>query len=271
MTDDRHPDPNKGGKEQYKRHVDGNIRVSGQIEVHPPPDSTKEETPEQKKARSYRFINFVVSVLTLIGVIVYAGLTYWMGYMTRESIDNNVKQFQIDQRPYLWTSEISPQTTIVAGQRMWANIPIIDFGKSPALRTRVAGKIYIGPTAKSDAERWFIMLGDKQFSDPDQSEMVIPPGIPTLFPPPSITKDTKGVIQKTSGKGGFGGIFFTMFSDAVLTQPDVDYILNTEESAVIVIRLQYFDGFGNRYWSNVCMSRFVNGNIPHCTRHNEIH
>ncbi|HEX4486881.1 MAG TPA: hypothetical protein VH088_11470, partial [Terriglobales bacterium] len=78
-----HSDPDNHGKDQYKRHVDGSIRVSGQIEVHPPPNTNKEETPEQKKARSYRFLNFVVAAATLLAVVIYAGLTFWQACLTQ--------------------------------------------------------------------------------------------------------------------------------------------------------------------------------------------
>jgi hypothetical protein len=278
MPDERNSNPDKSSKEQYKRHVDGSIRVSGQIEVHPPPDSTKEETPEQKKARSYRFGNFVISVLTLIGVVIYAALTYWLGHMTRESINNNSKQFQIDQRPYLWTTNTIPQITITEGQKMWANIELADFGKAPALKVRVGGVIFVGPNAKQDTDVWFNGLADKLFTDPDQSEIVVPPGIPSVFqnePKPIPVKPINAKREsrpEPAPSGGFvGGGYVTIMSIKALTQPDVDYILDHDESAIIAMRLQYFDAFGNRYWSNVCLSRFTTGAIPSCPHHNEIH
>jgi hypothetical protein len=87
ITDEGHSDPDKARKEQYERHVDGSIRVTGEIEVHLPPDAGKQETPEQKKARSYRFLNFVVSTLTLLAVIIYAGLTAWQGCSSKKAAD----------------------------------------------------------------------------------------------------------------------------------------------------------------------------------------
>lgn len=155
MTKERHSDPNKGGSDQYKRHVDGSVRVSGQIEVHPPPDFVEEDKADRKDQKTHRNKNFVVSVLTLIGVIIYAGLTYWMGHMTRESINNNTRQFQIDQRPYLWWNNVAPETSIQAGEKMWANIQLINYGKAPALKMQAKGKIFIGPDASKDADEWF--------------------------------------------------------------------------------------------------------------------
>jgi len=273
MSDERHPDQHKGGKDQYKRHVDGDIRVSGQVEVHPPPSLAKEDETDRKDQRTSRNKNFIVSLLTLIAVVIYAGITFWQGRMTRESIDNNSRQFQIDQRPYLWDTNTTPQIDIEAGKRMWVNIEMVDFGKSPALKVKIAGKIFVGPTAKADAYQWFEVLGNKPLTDPEQSETVVMPGIPSVFPPKLKEEANKSVDGKPKAisLGGFGGGgFFTLWSDGVLIQSDVDYILNTEESAVVVARLQYFDSFGNRHWSDLCMSRFTNGNIPHCARHNEV-
>jgi hypothetical protein len=77
----------KHGKEQYKRHVDGHIGIGGQLEVHPPADAIKEEKSEQEDQRSYREKNFIVSIITLFSVIIYAGLTYWQGHTTKKAAD----------------------------------------------------------------------------------------------------------------------------------------------------------------------------------------
>lgn len=274
MSNQGKPDPNKGSRDQYQRHVDGSIRVSGQVEVHPPPDSVKEEKTDREHQRSHRDKNYIVSISTLIAVIIYALITFWQGCMTRESIDNNTKQFQIDQRPYLWTTNTKPEMSIQKDQRMWVNIHMVDFGKSPAIKIRVLGKIFIGSNAKDDADKWFGLLEDKFFDDPNMTETVAPPGIPSIFPQPS-EKEKASKIEPGKPEpwpGGFGGGgYFTVMTDNVLKQPDVDYVLNTDESAFIVMRLRYFDGFGNRYWSDICLSRFASGAVPDCPRHNEIH
>jgi hypothetical protein len=258
--DKSHAQPDKGGREQYKRHVDGDITVRGQIETHLPPESAHKHDAEREQDAAAHRKNFVVGLLTLIAVTIYAGLTAWQAYLTRESINNNTKQFQIDQRPYLWTANTRPQTNIKVGEKMWANIHTADYGKSPAIDVKITGKIFIGPTARKDAYQWFDVLGDRVLNSPDDSVTVIPPGIPT-----PLTKDT---IESTAfGAGGF----FTIFSDNVLTQPDVDYITSNDATAVMVVHLQYFDGFGNRYWSNICVARLKNENVIQCPKHNDMH
>ncbi|HTW31884.1 MAG TPA: hypothetical protein VMD76_09405, partial [Candidatus Sulfotelmatobacter sp.] len=214
---------------------------------------TKHETErDEDAARENKHLRWTQIAAAL--VFAYTLVMVWQSCMTRESIDNNTRQFHIDQRPYLWDTEMHPKIAIESGQRMWANIPMANFGKSPALKSTIVGKIFIGPTAYKDADEWFAAMADKPIGDPQQGGIVVPPGIPTPYQPqPSDSMPREPTSKQTGIRGGFGGMFFTIMSDKVLTQPDVDYILNTDESAVMVIRLQYFDGFGIRYWSDLCL------------------
>jgi hypothetical protein len=110
-TEKGHPDPDNTSKDQHQRHVNGSIRVSGQIEVHNPPDSAKEETPEQKKTRTYRFANFVVSTLTLLAVVIYAGLTAWQACLTRDISRTANAQLVSSNRPWIGPDEKLPVIT----------------------------------------------------------------------------------------------------------------------------------------------------------------
>src|SRR5277367_4039703 len=88
MTKDKsHPDPRQGGRDQYRRHVDGDIRVSGQLEVHAPPDTVKGDNSHRKDEAAYRKRNFIVSLMTLLAVVIYAGLTAWQGCSTKKATD----------------------------------------------------------------------------------------------------------------------------------------------------------------------------------------
>jgi hypothetical protein len=252
------------------------------------PESPADRQDEEEDSMSFiklikddpRFRFEVIAVFVGIAVLV---VYIFQLCATRESINNSVNQFQIDQRPYLWTTEAYPKIVIIGGKRVLANIPFANYGKSPALRTRVIGKIFIGPTAKEDAESWFLIFGgNKPITKRANSEVVVPPGIPTLYPQtergakdvPETSEPPRDPTDETSPGpegGGFAGLDFTLASDKVLNQSDVDYILGTDESVVFVIHMQYFDGFGNFYWSDVCVSRLVSGGMAHCSQNNEIH
>src|SRR5258708_4102432 len=109
------------GKESTKRHVyvEPGVKIDFVQDLRDKYDSS--QTEDATHSKKILFWTQVSAVLLFI----YAGLTAWQGSLTRESINNNSKQFQIDQRPYLWTTNRRPQITIVADQRMWANIELV--------------------------------------------------------------------------------------------------------------------------------------------------
>ncbi|MGB8013628.1 MAG: hypothetical protein WCF68_18595 [Terriglobales bacterium] len=174
--------------------------------------------------------------------------------MTRELIDKTTKQFQIDQRPYVWDSgDMEPtRLDVVEGKQLLINLSWINYGRSPALRESGIGDIFVGPDCMEKADRWFASLGTNPLPGAPIKERVIPQGIP-----PSPEK-------------AFGG-FTTIATDHVLSHDEVIYILNTDKPIAMVSRIEYYDGFGNRNWSDKCLSRFKNGALPNCDRHNEMH
>jgi hypothetical protein len=283
-------DKKTGGGGKPKREHE--VLVRGAISVHTPveeqskhnsereADATKHST-ERDEDRGRETVKIWLEGLTLFAVLFYSGVTAWQGCMLRKNITNNTTQFQIEQRPYVWTTNNRPKTIIKAGLPMSVNIEIVNYGKSPAVKLAAIGKIFFGPTAEQDADRYFASLGDRPIQPVGEKEMVIPPGIPTPFTltpveknqrePPFPTGEDAEKIENALPDGGFGAEHITLMSDNELSQSDVDYILNTELSIAIVSRIQYYDGFGNRHWSNICLSRFTLGSMPNCRRHNEMH
>jgi hypothetical protein len=189
-------------------------------------------------------------------LLLATGFSGWQGFLTRKLINNSSKQFQKDQRPYVWPNGlISPDDIHIAeNEVMWMNINLVNYGRSPALRESGIGKIFIGPNAMEDADRWFASFGNNPLPGGPDKERVIPPGIPTS----SVTSSTLG---------GFS----TIMSDHALTPKQADYIVRTDLAVAMVTRIEYYDSYGNRYWSDVCWSRFTNSSIPHCRKHNELH
>jgi hypothetical protein len=238
------------GKESTKRHVyvEPGVKIDFVQDLRDKYDSS--QTEDATHSKKILFWTQVSAVLLFI----YAGLTAWQGCLTRESINNNSRQFQIDQRPYVWALEYTPTKNvhIVANEAMWINIAWVNHGKSPAVKAMGTGKIFLGKNAMQEADKWFNSLGTGQLPSQPIAETIIPPGIPSDLEKPL---------------GGYS----TILTDHPLKQDEVDYILNNEEPVAMVLRMQYYDLFGNRYWSDLCLSRYRLGSYPHCTLHNEMH
>ena len=98
------------------------------------------------------------------------------------------------------------------------------------------------------ADFWFAKLHNKRLSEGSVS--IIPPQIPSD-------------PEKAPG-------FLTAFSDKILTKDEVDYILKTDRSAVVVAHLEYFDLAGYFYQTNICAYNLHTGAIADCEQHNDI-
>jgi hypothetical protein len=79
---------------------------------------------------------------------------------------------------------ISPDDIhIVKNERMWMNVNLVNYGRSPALRESFTGKIFIGPDAMEQADRWFAGLGNGPLLGGPDKERVIPQeSLPMLIP-----------------------------------------------------------------------------------------
>lgn len=247
------PDKHGGGKESSKCHV----FVEPGIQIDFVKDLREQQKANQDENTSHSKKILWWTKVSAALIFVYAGLTAWQGYLTRQAIHQTGKQFQIEQRPYVWTSENAGPNDIriVKGEKLSVNVSWANYGRSPALREAGLGQIYIGSDAMQKADRWFAGLYNKPLPSPPDGllkERVIPPAVPS------------------NPAEAFGG-FSTYQSDEELTQSDVDYILNTEKPFVFLIHVEYYDAYGNRYWDDICLSRFRSGALPHCDRHNEMH
>jgi hypothetical protein len=189
MSDAPHANPGQGGRDQYKRHIDGNVRVSGQIEVHSPPDSGKEETPEQKKARSYRFYGFAVSVLTLLAVIIYAGLTAWQAYLTQRISKAAQRQLEFAKEQQRSSVQVSFDMSSITNEKFKTlEIPfeIENLGKLTASKIVIRTKIEV---PLSSEEPSFDL-------DHPTMRMTHVPLYPTAKSPLSAMSTENGAVQK---------------------------------------------------------------------------
>ncbi|MGB8990094.1 MAG: hypothetical protein WCC37_26090 [Candidatus Sulfotelmatobacter sp.] len=114
-SDKRHPDPNHQEADNYQRHISGSIHVRGEIEAKRPPDLAKEHNTERQEDATHARKTFVVEIITLIVVAIYAGLTAWQGCSTQKAANATTRaadtaeqnfaftqsEFRMEQRPYL--------------------------------------------------------------------------------------------------------------------------------------------------------------------------
>jgi hypothetical protein len=244
MTDERSPDPNKGGRDQYKRHIDGSIRVSGQVEVHPPPDSIETENADREDQKSHRNKNFVVSVLTLMAVVFYAGLTFWQGTLLRDSIRNTNNNFQKDQRPYVWATDVTypafPKDKIFSWGLKFSN-----YGRSPAVKLTTCSALRRMP-GPAPFQWIFSHLSVPSLDTCENGQQ-----FPSVLPPGKVD-------------------FFTAVGDKVLSDDEVRIILDLDAGIVILGAFRYEDRDGNRYISKFCEFRLSNGTVANCPIYNEM-
>jgi hypothetical protein len=190
-----HSDPNKAGRDQYKRHVDGDITIRGQVETHLPPSTTDKHDAEREEDKGREKKKFVVEVLTLIAVIIYAGLTWWQGSMTREIINNSSEQFRQDQRA--WVASKSMAMHIKVGDPIYAQTGIANAGKTPAFEVKVDFSLkfshiplsieeYVRSTGRpqlTTAPSTAVLLPGVEFplNIPVEERMIAPPELPDML------------------------------------------------------------------------------------------
>lgn len=185
-----------------------------------------------------------ISIITLFGVVV----AYLQWTAMRDQMNEMRSQFQRDQRPYVMPAKIDPYP-FDAGKPIIANLYWVNYGKSPAIKVSGHGAIFFGVNAREQADRWFELI---EASNPLSSvpERIIPPGIP------SNLKEAE---------------FSTLSTKRAINQDELDFLTKNDFSIIVVSRQVYFDGVGNRYWTDSCFSNLATMAIPHCPKHNEIH
>jgi hypothetical protein len=234
-------------KESTKRHV--YVEPGVQIDLVKNFRESYESAQTQNTAHNEKQLRWTKVSAALI--LVYAGITLWQACLTRDVANTAQKQFQQDQRPWIWSASVQPRT-MVSSQRLQADIHLVNYGKSPALEAQGVGKMFFGADAVKQANDWFASLGDGPLSKADaRTVTVIPPGIP------SDPKESP--------------VFTTVLSDKVVTQDDIDFIIKTDFSAVTAIREQYTDTFGNLYYTDMCLFHFASNAIGLCKEHNTMH
>lgn len=186
----------------------------------------------------------VTAVVTLCSVIV--------AFLQWRSMDGQVeemrRQFRVDQRPYVMPANWKPYL-LEPGRPIHVRVSWVNYGKSPAIKVRGRGAILFGPNAMEQVDRWFEV--NEQIALAGSPETIVPPGAPADW------SDAQVTTYKTKES---------------VTQEGLDAWSAGTYYLIIVGRSEYFDGAGNRYWTDSCLFYTPSGDVlEHCATHYKIH
>jgi hypothetical protein len=172
------PDHDGGEKDSTKRrvYVEPGVQIDFVKDLKEKYDAAQSDD-KTDKAKQLLWTKIAAGLLLLA-----AGFAGWQDCLTRAAISDAREQFVKDQRPYVWSLEYTPTKDaphIVANEKMWANISWVNYGKSPAIRAKGTGKIFVGPDAMQQADKWFASLGAGPLPSEPNAETIIAPGIPS--------------------------------------------------------------------------------------------
>ncbi|MCU1302665.1 MAG: hypothetical protein JWQ87_2949 [Candidatus Sulfotelmatobacter sp.] len=252
-----HADPDKAGRDQYKRHIDGDITIRGRVETNVPPDAVQQHTTEREEDKTQGKRKFVVEVLTLIAVIIYAGITFWQGCLTKrlahtadQTLSTSREQFLKSERPYVWPGELA-SIPMEVGKALRVNVYFLNYGKTPAIKEKSNGQLLVATTKSvlDQADEFFAAIKDHKFES--GSEIILPPGI---IPDP----------QKSQA--------FVSYSSQIIPGDKniANALMDTDGSFGVVGAVVYEDTAGSSYTTYFCALHSKSGVMVWCPRHNEI-
>src|SRR6185437_12428574 len=222
--------------EREKKHT------ATKVEVRLEEETEKKRSTEQKRAQGTQ--NFIagVAAVTALAAIVYAGIATWQVIVTRRQLKATIEFFQRDQRPYVSSTKIDSPVFAPPDNRLALHLWYHNTGKSPALHMQHEGWIFYGDSAMGEANTWFKSLGNE--------------GLPKSNP--------------------FFGEGFLMQgenpTEVIVTGRSTASGLNIQ--FVVGMRIQYFDAFNNRYWTDICYWHLPDMDptiSTHCPTHNEMY
>lgn len=253
---DSDAEPGHPGKETH--HVNGDIRIAGDVNANLPPDITKEYVSSSQKENTREDRRFVVERITLVFVILVAIISMAQFCASRLAIQQAKDQFVADQRPYLLIHRIST-VHMAVGDPMMADVQWVNFGKTPAVHEKNISRIVFGRDALALADQFFIDAPGESVPVTTSSEAVIAQG----------THDC-GSDDKTGNVNFDCGSTTSKSDNAIGNAVDIVDATTNDTHLLIVGRIYYKDTAGNKYNTDYCFRRLRTGVLAYCTNHNDV-
>ncbi len=217
----------KAATNQNQTYAANNTDVPINVHVHLPPSLGKQNGLYDEKKETRDKIKVAVEIVAAALVFVYASITGYQAWMTRDFFERN-------QRPYVSSVDVSPAATATLPDQARILVGTIDYqnyGKSPAMHLSHDERIFSDKDPLQSAYTWFEGMGSK--------------------PLPSYS-DYKTPYGKDLNKF-FGHDYILMMNEKGGTSVNtITHATTVDAPYVIAIRIQYFDSFGNRYWTDNC-------------------
>jgi hypothetical protein len=101
-----HSDPHQDCAQKQEYKWNGDARVSGEIGIKIPPDLLAQYQADQKANTAHNNKSRLINGLTLIAVVIYAGLTAWQGCETRQLVKTAQDTYEAAGRPYIGFGDV---------------------------------------------------------------------------------------------------------------------------------------------------------------------
>jgi hypothetical protein len=164
----------------------------------------------------------------------------------RNGLALTAAQFARDQQPYVLPTNVRPERSFTVGDIAQWRIEYRNFGRSPALRVRAAGRVFTGRDTKKLAIEYLNGLETPMGQGPGYFSV-------SILPP-----------EQTAAE------FSTAQSRAPLTAEQHASLKMGDFPMIIVGRFEYDDILGNAYQSDFCRGTLATGAIATCPDFNTI-
>lgn len=145
------PDPNQNARDQYKREISGDVHVRGEVETKFPPSLIEDYKTSQKEDAAHKGKTFVVEVITMGAVIIYAGLALWQGCSSSDMAGTAKSELTYSKRPWIGfrgviSAPLNSQTSskVEVGSGVEVATKAKNYGSTPAsqVHNRINMKVF---------------------------------------------------------------------------------------------------------------------------------